>query len=129
MDRSLDGTGVQMERSRVRLCRCRVQSPKDRKPVKSGTVKSDVVRSVGLVSETQEADLSPMESYGRSRVDLDPEYEVQEVRVRSEQGPKRKCGVGEEGEGEVRRGMKNRESRNRMDKAKYRKYKTKTTQG
>jgi hypothetical protein len=43
--------------------------------VKSGKVKSDVVRSVGLVSETQEADLSPMEFYGRSQVDLDPEYE------------------------------------------------------
>jgi hypothetical protein len=49
--------------------------------VKSGKVKSDVVRSVGLVSETQKADLSPTESYGHSRVDLDPEYEVQEVRV------------------------------------------------
>jgi hypothetical protein len=71
--------------------------------VKSGRVKSDVVRSVGLMSETQEADLSPTESYGRSRVDRDPEYEVQEVRVRLEQSPKRKRGVGEESEGEVRK--------------------------
>jgi hypothetical protein len=62
MDRSPDETGVQMERSWVRLCRRRVLSPKDRKPVKSGKVKSDVVRSVGLVSKTQEADLSPTES-------------------------------------------------------------------
>jgi hypothetical protein len=99
MDRSPDETGVQMERRRVRLCRRRVPSPKDGKLVKSGKVKSNVVRSVGLVSETQEADLSPTESYGRSRVDLNPEYDVQEVRVRSEQSPKRKRGVGEEGEG------------------------------
>jgi hypothetical protein len=81
--------------------------------VKSGKVKSDVVRSVGLVSETQKADLSPTESYGRSRVDLDPEYEVQEVRVRSKQSPKRKRGVGEEGDGEVRR----KEKRRRIEKA------------
>jgi hypothetical protein len=99
MDRSPDETGVQMERSRVRLCRCRVRSLKDRKPVKSGRMKSDVIRSVGLLNETQEADLGPTESYRRSRVDLDPEYKVQEVRVRSEQSPKRKRGVGKEGEG------------------------------
>jgi hypothetical protein len=123
MDRSPDEIGVQMERSRVELCRCQVQSPKNGKPVKSGRMKSDVIRSVGPVSKTQEADLSPTESYGSSRVDLDPEYEVQEVRVRSEQSPKRKRGVGEEGEGEVRRGTKNRESRNRMDNAKYKEYK------
>jgi hypothetical protein len=68
MDRSPDG------RRQVRLYQCRARSPQDGKPVMSGTVKSDVVRSVGLVSETQEADLGPTESYGRSRVDLDPEY-------------------------------------------------------
>jgi hypothetical protein len=68
-------------------------------------MKSDVIRSVGLVGETQEADLGPTESCGRSRVDLDPEYEVQEIRVRSEQSPKRKRGVGEEGEGEVRKSV------------------------
>jgi hypothetical protein len=67
--------------------------------VKSGRRKSDVFRSVGLVSETQEADLSPTKSDGRSREGLGPEYGVQEVRVRSEQSPKRKRGVGEEGEG------------------------------
>jgi hypothetical protein len=124
MDRSPDETGVCDKRKRARLCRYPVQSPKDRKPVKSGGMESDVVRSVGLVSETQEADLIPTESYGRSRVDLNPEYEVQEVRVRSEQSPKRKRGVGEEGEGEVRREKENRGSKDRMDKAKYRKYKT-----
>jgi hypothetical protein len=64
-------------------------------------MKSDVVRSVGLMSETQEVDLSPTESYGRGRVDLNPEYEVQEVRVRSGQSPDRKRGVGEERRGEV----------------------------
>jgi hypothetical protein len=68
--------------------------------VKSGRMKSDVTRSVGLVNETQEADLGPTESYGRSRVDLDPEYEVQEIRVRSEQSPKRKRGVDKEDEEE-----------------------------
>jgi hypothetical protein len=103
MDRSLDETGVLMERRRVRLCRRRVRSPKDGKPVKPGRMKSDVIRSVGFVSETQEADLGPTESYGRSRVDLDPEYEVQEVRVRSGQSPERKRGVGKESEGEVRK--------------------------
>jgi hypothetical protein len=124
MDRSPDETRVLMERRRVRLCRPRVLSPKDGEPVKSGTVKSNVIRSVGLVSETQEADLGPTESYKRSRLDLSPEYEVQEVRVQSGQSPERKRGVGEEGEGEVKGEKKNRESKDRMDKAKYRKYKT-----
>jgi hypothetical protein len=100
VDRSPDVTGVQMERKWARLCRCPVRSPKDGKPAKSGRMKSEVVRSVGLVSETQEADLSPTKSDRRSREGLSPEYEVQEVRVRSEQSPKRKRGVGEEGEGE-----------------------------
>jgi hypothetical protein len=71
--------------------------------VKSERMKSDVIRSVGLMSKTQEVDLSPTESYGRSRVDLDPEYEFQEVRVRLEQSLKRKHGVGKESEGEVRK--------------------------
>jgi hypothetical protein len=78
--------------------------------VKSGRRKSDVVRSVGLVSETQEADLSPTKSDGRSREGLGPEYEVQEVRVRSEQSPKRKRGVGEEDE--VKRDQEEKAKRN-----------------
>jgi hypothetical protein len=89
--------------------------------VKSGGMESDVVRSVGLVSETQEADLSPTKSDGRSRVSLGPEYEVQEVRVRSEQSPKWKRGVGEE---DKEKRDEEEKAKNRMDKAKYREYKT-----
>jgi hypothetical protein len=96
MDQTPDETRVQMERSWVRLCYCRVQIPKARKLVKSGKVKSDIVRSVGLMSKTQEADLSLTESHGRSRADLDLEYEVQEVRVQSEHSLERKQGVGKE---------------------------------
>jgi hypothetical protein len=75
--------------------------------VKSGKVKSNVVRSVGLMSKTKEADLSMTESYGRSQVDLDPECEVQEDRVQSDRSSKRKRGVGKKGEGEVRRRKRN----------------------
>jgi hypothetical protein len=81
MDRSPNEIGVQIKRRRVRLCRCRAPSPKDRKPVKSGRTKFNAVRSVGLMSKTQEAGLSPTKSNRRSRVGLGPEYEVQKVQV------------------------------------------------
>jgi hypothetical protein len=94
--------------------------------VKSGKVKSDVVWSVGLVSETQEGDLSPAESYRRSRVNLHPEYAVQEVRVQSEQSPKWKRGVGKEGESEVR---KREEEMVNMKYKKYMEEEARKTQG